>query len=239
VSNKPLTGLVALVTGGGSGIGAAIAHALAGAGARLVLSGRRLEKLKEVAQGLPGGAMCIACDVQKETEVVHTIQKTVAEAGRLDILVNNAGVFDMKPLEETSAEFWDNVIGTNLRGSFLMARHAWKHLKAAKGQIVNLSSIAGTRGFANGGAYCASKFGMNGLSEVLKIEGKPHGIRVFSVCPGSVETPLWEPLSSEDERERMMKPETIADLVAWLVCSPRGVDVEPVVVNNFKSPFEG
>ena len=102
-----------------------------------------------------------------------------------------------------------------------------------------VSSAAGLRGFGGDAVYCASKFGLNGLSEVLALEGAPLGIRVFSVCPGSVDTPLWHPHSTEAERERMMEAEDVASLVLWLVTSDRGIAVQPVVITNFRDPFEG
>ncbi len=235
---RPLEGQVALITGGGSGIGAHIARRLSLLGMRTALFGRRLEKLESVAKEVGEGSFCVAGDVRSESEIRSAVAKTVETLGRLDVLVNNAGIFDMKPIEETSTEYWDDVQSTNLRGAFLFARETWAHLKASRGQLVNLSSIAGTKGFSGGAAYCASKFGMNGLTEVLKVEGNPLGIRVFAVCPGSVDTPLWDPLSSEAEQARMMRPETIADLVAWLVASPREIDVAPVVLTNFASPWD-
>lgn len=228
-----------MITGGGSGIGAAIAQALANRGMRVALCGRTVEKLGAVAAELRTESLCLQCDVRVEADIAAAVAAVDETWGQLDVLVNNAGVFDMKPLEETDTEYWDAVLETNLRGTFLFCRTAWPLLKAAKGQVVQISSVAGTRGFANGAAYCASKFGMNGLSEVLRIEGKPHGIRVITICPGSVETPLWEPHSSTDERSRMIKPETIAELAAGLLASPRGVDYDPVTLTNFQSPFEG
>src|SRR5579862_3856897 len=233
-----LQGQVALITGAGSGIGADVARLLSAEGASIVLCGRRAEALSDVAKGLDGAHMCVPCDVRDEAQIVAAIEDAANKLGRLDILVNNAGIFRQAPLEDTTAEFWDDMHATNLRGPYLFARHAWAHLKLSKGQILNLSSVAGTQGFASTSAYCASKFGLNGLSAVLAVEGKAHGIRVHSVCPASIATDMWLDGADEATRGRMMKPDQVAELVRWLLCSPRNLDIPQVVVTNFRNPFE-
>ncbi|MHB8636877.1 MAG: SDR family oxidoreductase [Fimbriimonadaceae bacterium] len=233
-----LQGQVALITGAGSGIGASIARSLAAEGAAIVLCGRRAEALAETAASLDGAHMCVPCDVRDEAQIRIAVDDAAQKLGRLDILVNNAGIFDQLPVDETPSEFWDNVQATNLRGPYLFARYGWPHLKSSKGQILNVSSVAGTQGFSGSAAYCSSKFGLNGLSAVLAIEGKPHGIRVHSFCPGSIETDAWLKGADGATRARMMKPDQIAELVRWLLCSPRNLEVGQVVVTNFHSPFE-
>ncbi len=193
--------------------------------------------MAQLASELPGPVRFATCDVRDPSSIEGTVAQCVEGLGRLDVLVNNAGVFGPTPVEEVTLDAWDEVLETNLRGPFLFARAAWGHLRSSHGQIVNISSVAGVQGFVGNSAYCASKFGLNGLSEVLALEGKAHGIRVFSVCPGSVDTDLWVPHSEESERARMMRPEAVADLVRWLVASPRSIAVAPVVVTNFSSPF--
>lgn len=234
---RKLEGLVALITGGGTGIGASIAKALTAEGARIALCGRREEPLSTVARQLGSDPLCLTCDVRREEQVNAAVEQAVSRFGRLDILVNNAGVFGIVPFEEMASEYWDEVLDTNLKGAFLFAKAAWPHLKQSKGQIVQVSSIAGSQGFTGCSAYCASKHGLNGLSEVLTIEGKPHGIRVLSVCPGSVDTPLWQRLEPAEVLEKMMRPEDIADLVRWMVCSPRNVEFGKFTVTNFNSPW--
>lgn len=232
-----LVGRVVFITGAGSGIGAAIGEALADEGASLVLLARRLPTLQETASSLSGKTFVHECDVREEASVRTAFDAGLAHFGRIDVLVNNAGIFGPRPFAETTPEVWDDILSTNLRGAYLCAHVAWPHLAATQGQIVNLSSIAGVRGFAGSSAYCASKHGMNGLSEVLALEGEPLGIRVFSVCPGSVDTPLWQPHADADIIDRMMESETIASLVRWLVTADRSINVGPVVVTNFHDPF--
>jgi len=236
---QPLIGQVALVTGAGTGIGEAIVRSLSGAGATVVLCGRRKEPLQAVGDSLPNPHLVVTCDVRDNSEVSAVVSDVVAKFGRIDLLVNNAGIYHPTPFDDLEVELWDDVIATNLRGAFLFCKAVWPQLKANKGQIVNISSISGTKGFSGSSAYCASKFGLNGLTEVLKIEGQPHGIRAFSLCPGAVSTAIWEVRADSATLDRMMTPEMIADVLKFLVLSPRGIDVSPVVVTNFNDPWAG
>jgi 3-oxoacyl-[acyl-carrier protein] reductase len=239
---KKLNGQTALITGAGSGLGAAIARALAAEGARCVLAGRRPEPLRLVAaeiESAGGAARAIPTDVRDEAQIEALVAQTVAESGRVDILVNNAGVFYVKPLMETTAALWDETVAVNLRGAFLLCRAVWPHMqRRGGGQIVNVSSVSGVQGYADEAAYCASKFGLNGLTAALALEGKPHDIRVLAVCPGAVDTPLWGDTASPAVLRRMMGVEQIAELVRWLVTAPRNLDFGPIVVRNFRDPWE-
>ena len=186
-----------------------------------------------------GVARAIPADVRDEAQVESLVAQTVAEFGGVDILVNNAGVFYMKPLAETTTALWDETLAVNLRGAFLLCRAVWPHMrKRGGGQVVNVSSVSGVQGYADEAAYCASKFGLNGLTAALALEGKPHNIRAFAVCPGAVDTPIWGGLAAPEVVRRMLKPDSIAELVRWLVSSPRGVDFGPIIVLNFNDPWE-
>ncbi|MGH2521260.1 MAG: SDR family NAD(P)-dependent oxidoreductase, partial [Anaerolineales bacterium] len=224
-----LDGQTAIITGAGSGLGAAIARALAAEGARCALAGRRPEPLQMVVAEIHaagGAARAIPCDVRDEAQIENLVAQTAAEFGGVDILVNNAGAFHVAPITETSTALWDETIGVNLRSAFLLCRAVWPHMQdQGKGQIVNVSSVAGIPGHAYAGeaAYCASKFGLNGLTEVLALEGKPHNIRVYALCPGAVETPLWEGRAPLEVRQRMMRPAPVAELVRWLLAAPRNL----------------
>jgi len=240
---KKLAKQTALITGAGSGLGAVIARALAAEGAHCVLAGRQPEPLRSVAaeiESARGVARVISADVRDEAQVEALIARTVAEFGGVDILVNNAGVFHVAPLMETTTALWDETIAVNLRGAFLLCRAVWPHMiRRGGGQVVNVSSVSGVQGYADEAAYCASKFGLNGLTAALALEGKPHNIRVFVVCPGAVDTPMWDGLAAPAVARRMLKPEPVAELVRWLVTSPRNVDFGPIIVRNFKDPWEG
>ncbi len=234
----PLHQQVTIVTGAGSGLGAAIARALAADGAHCVLAGRRRQPLAAVAAGL-ASARVVPCDVTDPAQVDHLMAETLREFGALNLLVNSAGVFQMRPFEETTRELWEATQAVNLSGPFLTCRAAWPHLKASRGQVVNVSSVAGVQGFAGSTAYCASKFGLNGLSAALALEGQPHGIRVFAVCPGNTDTPIWDGQAPPAVQRRMMRPEAVADLVRWLVAAPREVELGPVVMRPFTDPWAG
>ena len=235
-----LSGAVAVVTGAGSGLGAAIAQALASEGARCALVGRRREPLQAVAaeiEAAGGEASVIPTDVADEAQVAALVAETVHVFGRLDVLVNNAGLMRPASLTQTSTALWDEILNVNLRGAFLLCRAAWPHLQRSRGQIINVSSMAAVQGYLDEAAYCASKHGLNGLTEVLALEGKPYGIRALAVCPAAVETPLWDRDAPADVRRRMMKSAQVADLVRWLVTAPHNLDFGPVIVRNFEDPW--
>jgi NAD(P)-dependent dehydrogenase (short-subunit alcohol dehydrogenase family) len=240
---QPFENQVALITGAGSGLGAASALELAAAGARCVLAGRRREPLEAVAAGIRaagGAAEVIAADVTDPAQVERLTTQSVDWGGGLNIVVNGAGVFQMVPFEKTSLELFDQTMNVNLRGAFLVCQAAWPHLRAAGGgQIVNLSSISGVQAFRGNAAYSASKFGLNGLSAVLALEGRPHNIRVFAICPASIDTPIWDGQAPDDVRARMMKPEPIAAFVAHLLAAPPTLAFDPIVIRNFHDPWVG
>ncbi|MBP7693412.1 MAG: SDR family oxidoreductase [Anaerolineales bacterium] len=235
-----LSNLTAIVTGAGSGLGAAVAQALAAAGARCVLAGRRRAPLQALAAQLEsavGRALAVAADVTDEGQVAALVAAAVAEFGGVDIVVNNAGLLKQASVTATSLALWDEILNVNLRGAFLVCRAAWPHLCRSRGQIVNLSSMAAVQGFPDEAAYCASKAGLNGLTLALAAEGKPHGIRVLAVCPAATDTPLWESQAPAVVRDRMMKPEPIGELVSTLLAAPRSLDFDPVMIRNFADPW--
>lgn len=234
---QALTNQVAIITGAGSGLGAATARALAAAGARCVLAGRRREPLEKLRIAIGESARAIPCDVRDEGQIENLVAQTARDLGRIDILINNAGIFRMAALRQTTTALFDETLAVNLRSVFLLCRAAWPHLQKSRGQIINISSMAGVRGYVDNAAYCASKFGVNGLTEVLALEGQPHGIRVSAVCPGSVDTPIWEEQAPAAVRRNMMKPEATAALVVHLLTAPREVAFGPTVLKNFSDPW--
>jgi 3-oxoacyl-[acyl-carrier protein] reductase len=214
-----LSGQVALVSGAGRGIGAAIARKLGSLGATTVLCGRTLEHLQATAAQASGlGRFEVAqCDVTS-LESVQTVATHVEKTfGRLDILVNNAGVGAFAgPLHQLTPDDWEKVLNTNLRGVFYCIRSfAPLMIKAKSGHIVNISSLAGKNALPDGAAYAASKWGLNGLSYSVAEELRQYGIRVSVVCPGSVDTEL-SPHTGKDSK-KMLQPNDIAHVVAMLV----------------------
>jgi 3-oxoacyl-[acyl-carrier protein] reductase len=216
----PLSDQVALVTGAGRGIGAAIARTLASLGAHVVLCGRTNAALNSTAAAIlatGGKAQAEQCDVTDLDAVQNLASSLERNFRRLDILVNNAGVGSFAgPLHEMTPHDWERILNTNLRGVFYCIRaFAPMMIRAKSGHIVNISSLAGKNALPNGAAYAASKWGLNGLSYSVAEELRAHKIRVSVVCPGSVETDLG-PHTGKDA-SKMLQPEDVAHVVAMLV----------------------
>jgi 3-oxoacyl-[acyl-carrier protein] reductase len=218
---RPLSGQVAVVTGAGRGIGAAIARKLALLGSSVVLCGRTMKPLQamasEIARDGGGQAKVMQCDVSN-LESVQALTAFVEKSfGRIDILVNNAGVGSFAaPLHQLTPEEWEKVLNTNLRGVYYCIRSfAPMMIRAKTGHIVNISSLAGKNALPNGAAYAASKWGLNGLSYSVAEELRAHNIRVAVVCPGSVDTEL-SPHTGKDP-SKMLKPDDVAHVVGMLV----------------------
>jgi 3-oxoacyl-[acyl-carrier protein] reductase len=217
---KALSGQVAVVTGAGRGIGAAIARRLADLGASVVLCGRSTKPLQATASQIAaedGQAKVMQCDVSNLESVQALARFVEQNFSHTDILVNNAGVGSFAaPLHELTPEEWEKVLNTNLRGVYYCIRSfAPMMIRAKTGHIVNISSLAGKNALPNGAAYAASKWGLNGLTYSVAEELRPHNIRVAVVCPGSVNTEL-SPHAGKD-LNKMLQPDDVAHVVAMLV----------------------
>jgi 3-oxoacyl-[acyl-carrier protein] reductase len=190
--NTPLSRAVALVTGGSRGIGRAIALRLAALGSSVAVCGRDAKALQGVfaeLQQRTARAFSHPADVTQSADVARLIEKTEAALGPISILVNNAGIGLFGPAHEKSEADWDRILSTNLKSVFLVSRAvAPSMIRRGAGDIINISSLAGHNAFAGGGLYCASKWGVQGLSACMAEDLRGHGIRVSVVCPGSVAT---------------------------------------------------
>jgi 3-oxoacyl-[acyl-carrier protein] reductase len=219
-----LDGAVAIVTGGGSGIGRATALLLARQKANVVVCGRRPARLEEtikVLQATGGRGIALTTDVRDESGVKAMVDAVIARFGRVDVLVNNAGVAVAKPMSETTEEEWNQVIDTNLKGAFLCSKAVLPSMTVAgRGVIVNISSILGRSGLANFSAYCASKFGVIGFSEAMADEYRATGIRVYAVCPGRTSTEMQRQLGGETIARLSMDPAYVAERIVGLVMEP-------------------
>lgn len=185
---------VAIVTGGGQGIGKAIALEFARQGAKVVIMSRRQEPLDQVVEQIKaegGEATALAGDVIKMEDVERVVSGAVETYGKLDILVNVAGILISTDVPGHTEQIWDDTMDINVKGAFLMIQRALPEmLKQGKGKIINIASIAGEIGFPNAAAYCASKAAIQGLTKALAMELAPQGINVNCIGPGDVETPL-------------------------------------------------
>jgi 3-oxoacyl-[acyl-carrier protein] reductase len=223
------------VTGGNRGIGAAIARKLAELGAELVICGRRMPELNEVARNIEkAGGKCRAlrCDVTE----AGSVEKMAQAVGRVDILVNNAGIaaFD-HALHELPPDEWDKVMNTNLRSVYYTIRaFAPRMIEQKSGDIINISSIASKNALPKGAVYAASKWGLNGLTYSVAEELRGYNIRATVVCPGSVDTEL-SPHEGK-KKERMLKPEDVAHVVAMLVTQTPQSFASEVVLRPTQKP---
>lgn len=220
MSGNPLKAQVAVVTGAGRGIGAAIARELSNLGVLTVLCGRTRSALESTAQAIVksgGRAEVIPCDVSDLPSVEKAARQIESAFGRLDILVNNAGIGGFGgPLHRLPPEEWDHILNTNLRGVYYMTRaFAPMMIAARSGHIINISSLAGKNPLPNGAAYAASKWGLNGLSYSLAEELRAYNIRVSVICPGSTNTEL-SPHEGKDA-SKMLQPQDVAHAVVMLV----------------------
>jgi 3-oxoacyl-[acyl-carrier protein] reductase len=212
-----LKGRRAVVTGGGRGIGRAIAHALARAGAEVIICSRNRNVLEETATEIlasGGSAKAFACDISDESQVLDLFAFAEAQGGA-DILINNAGIGIFKPLRETTADEWDAMMAVNLRGAFLCGREAMKQMARGGGRIINIGSVVSVKGYPEQGGYTASKHGLLGLSRVMALEGQEEGIITQIICPGGVDTPMVGESRPDLDRSVLMKPEEIAEAVLF------------------------
>lgn len=201
-----LSGKVALVTGGGRGIGLAISQQLAACGARVVIAGRTEQTLIDAVAQIPGEASWRTADVADEDSVIDLIAGVERDQGQLDILVNNAGVNPYyRRSEATSLAQWDDIVTVNMTGVFLCTREAAKGMLARQsGSVINITSIAGSSGLVRSAAYCASKAGVESMTRSLAHEWGDRNVRVNCVAPGYVATDLTEGLRANESLEAMV-----------------------------------
>ena len=222
----PLAGRLALVTGASRGIGAAIAHALAGIGARVVRVARRLPYRSE------GSWLDLPCDLTDAAQVERLAERVLRQEGTPALVVNNAGGFLLRPLHETTLADFDAQLAVNLRASFLLARAFLPAMRAAGGGVfVSIGSVADHTGFPENAAYAASKYGLRGLHDTLVAEFHGTGVRLTLVSPGATDTTIWDPFAPERRpgfppRAAMLRPEDVADAVLFAATRPEHVHVD-------------
>jgi NAD(P)-dependent dehydrogenase (short-subunit alcohol dehydrogenase family) len=230
---------VAVITGAGRGIGAAIANKLAGLGATTILLGRsrpRLQSTAETISAKGGKAEVLECDVTNLPSVEAAAGHVDSTFGRLDVLINNAGIGGFSnPLHQLPPDSWDKILNTNLRGVYYAIRSfAPIMIRVRAGHIINISSLAGKNALPNGAAYAASKWGLNGLTYSVAEELRAYNIRASVVCPGSVDTEL-SPHTGKDFA-KMLRPEDVAHVVAMLVTQAPQSFVSEVLLRPTQKP---
>ena len=236
---NPLAGQVAVITGAGRGIGAAIARRLATMRATSVLCGRTQQLLQAAADDIlrtGARALAVPCDVTDLRSVERLAAEVERQFHRVDILVNNAAIaaFD-SPLHLLPPESWDKVMNTNLRGAYYTIRSfAPMMIRARRGHVINISSLAGKNALVNGAAYAASKWALNGMSYSVAEELRASNIRVSVLCPGSVDTEL-SPHAGKDAT-KMLRPDDVAHVVAMLVTQEPQSFVSEVLLRPTQKP---
>lgn len=247
-----LQGKVAIVTGASTGMGRAIAIAMASEGANLGLAARsadRLEEAASLARAKGVDVLTFPGDVAENDLAGRVVRAMIERFGRIDILVNNAGTNTFhRNLADTSVAEWNQVFNTNITGAFLFTRHVLPHMRQArKGQIINISSGAGLAPTPSSGvAYSASKHALHSLTGSINLEERRHGIRACVIAPGETDTPNLDlrprPPAKED-LAKMLRPEDIANAVIYVAGQPEHVSVEMLVINptvrrNYQADYE-
>ena len=229
-----LAGKVAVITGGSSGIGLAIAKALVAEGCTVVITGRNEDKLNAATAMLngigPGTALEHLCDVREPFSVDAVFDMVETRFGRIDVLVNNAGISQAPtPVENTSVEMWREMIDSDLSSVFLCTRAALPMMNRGSTIINNLSAAA-VQTFPNFSAYTAAKSGAYGFTRALRDELMPRGIRVTALMPGATSTDIWKQIMPDVSHQGMMNPETIAQAVLYTVLLPPEANVSELLI---------
>ena len=224
-----LTGQVALVTGAGSGLGAAIARLLAAHGAQVVLADVNKEAAGEVAKSAGGRPLYM--DLTDPGSIEGGVADVLGTEGRIHILVNAAGLDFIRSASELTLEEWDNVVNVNLRAPWLLAKHVMGHMtERGSGQILNVASTAAKKGWENAAAYASSKHGLLGLTQVLHAEGRRHGVRAMAVVPGGMRTNFFAALDPPPPPENLQPPETVAGSILFMLSQPPDSVIHELIV---------
>ena len=209
---------VAIITGGGRGIGRAIAIGFAHQGAHIVIAARTESQILEVAdkvKTLGRESLGVVCDISNEDQVKNLVDLTMRKFNQIDVLINNAGIGSMRPVYATQLESFEKVLKVNLTGTFLCTKHVWQPMKnSGGGSIVNVSSLGGLVGYPLLSAYCASKWGQIGFTKACAEEGKKDNIRVNAIAPGKADTGIRSKI--KEDKSKMLTPEDQVDACVFL-----------------------
>ncbi len=230
-ANTAGQGKAAVITGGGRGIGLAMARTFASNGYAVVITGRDPSRLQDAANEIrkeKTQVTAIPCDVRDPESVTKLFQEIGKLHSTVDVLINNAGVAHaLAPVEKLPVETWKEVLDTNLTGTFLVTRAALPLMRAG-GTIVNNLSIAAVQPFAGMSAYNASKFGAMGFTQALREDLRKQGIRVLALLPGATDTEIWSQFWPDAPREKMVSAATVAEAVLYAVSAPENTSIEEI-----------
>jgi len=235
-----LDGKVAIVTGGGTGIGKGIARAFAAEGARVVIASRSEQTLNEAAGELGDKVLAVPTDLKVEAQITALFERTIAEMGQLDILVNNSGVFEGGPIEDLSLETWQHVMDVNLTGVFLCTREAMRIMKpAGGGRIINIGSISAQMPRMNSAPYSTTKHALVGLTKSTALEGRDFGVVASILHPGNVLTELRDNSALAQNQEPMMSTDDIAMAALTMAALPLNVNMLESIVLPVEQKYIG
>lgn len=229
---------VVWITGASTGIGCELAKAFAKAGYVIIASARRKSRLVSLVSEIRFAgheAYAFVCDVRSERSITSTKKKILENCSSIDVLVNNAGITTFKSFIDTKPPEFDDIMETNLRGSYLTARAVLPvMMKRRKGHIINVLSVAAHTVFTNSSAYAASKAAQRALFNVLREEMRKYNIKISNIMPGATDTPMWSPASRQKYQTRMMTPREVADIVVQVANQPKKVVIEDVIIKPIK-----
>ena len=227
---------VAIITGGSSGIGLALAERLLQQGASVAICGRSVDRLQTAARELEPLAhrlLAVQADVTDREQMAALVARTVERFGRVDSLVNSAGAGSLGPVTETTDAMIQSLLDTNVRGALIACQEVWHSMATQKsGHIVNLCGILGVKTIANAALYCATKHALVGMGGALALEGRRFGIRVTNVCCSGVDTPFWEGIPGKPRAEVLLTPGEVAWAVADLLALPPHVIPNQLLVQH-------
>ena len=225
MSNTQAIQQAALVVGGGRGLGRAVALELAKRGCQIVVAARTQREIEQTAQEIVtrhgGRAVSFQADATQPKQVAQLVEAALKAFGRIDVLVNCAGEALIKPTVENTVEDWQRIIASNLTSVFLTCHAVMPHMiRQQSGHIINVASRVAKDGAPGVAAYTAAKAGVVGFSKALALELKPHGVKVSAICPSPMNTPMRWAATPNWDRSKVIEPERVAELIAWLVADP-------------------
>jgi len=233
-TTPPLQGKVAIVTGGGRGLGQAICQMLSEAGAIAIVADIQKDLAEKVSQDIQqegGKAQALQLDVSNAEQVESAIGQIVNQYGHLDILINNAGIDVTLPVDELTVQDWERIMAVNLNGPFIMSKYAIPYMKQqGSGHIVNIASTAAKRTWPNASAYHASKWGLLGFSHALHVEARPHNVKVTAVVAGGMRTPFLLDRFPDIDPNILQDPKNVADTIRYVLMQPEETVIPEVMV---------
>jgi NAD(P)-dependent dehydrogenase (short-subunit alcohol dehydrogenase family) len=231
---------VALVTGAGRGIGAAVTQELAACGCRTILTARsadQLDRVREQIHAAGGEAVSVVADLTRDEDIERLVEEARTTYGAVDFLINNAGWGKRAPVVRASVADWDQTLRLNLRAPMLLARlFLPAMIEKGGGAVINIGSVSGKSGEANGAAYSASKFGLIGFTQSLYEEVREHGIKVAVILPGFVDTPLIPP-NRQLDRGKMIQPADVAQAVRYVITTPATCCPVEITIRPQRTPY--